>query len=128
MKTSRRVFTGAFKAQVAIEALKVESKTLAELAKQYDKYLLWGNILRGSDPSFPAIRFNGSKCKFTLISMNNTQVIHKEGKFTKNKASERSKTILPEVATHFSDAVDKRIWTKYGHLLTAGHSFVPART
>ncbi len=95
---------------------------------QHDKYLLWGNILRGSDPSFPAVRFNGSKCKYTLISMNNTQVIQKEGKFTKNKASERSKTILPEEATHFSDAVDKLIWTKYGHLLSASHSFVPART
>ncbi len=95
---------------------------------QHDKYLLWGNILKGSDPAFPAVRFNGNKCKYTLISMNNTQVIQKEGKFTKNKASERSRTILPEEATHFSDAVDKRIWTKYGHLLSASHTFVPART
>ncbi len=95
---------------------------------QHDKYLLWGNILKGSDPRFPSVRFNGNKCKYTLISMNNTQVIQKEGKFTKNKASERSRTILPEEATHFSDAVDKRIWTKYGHLLSASNTFVPART
>ena len=95
---------------------------------QHDKYLLWGMILKGSDPSFPVVRFNGSKCKYTLISMNNTQVVQKEGKFTKNKSSERSKTILPEEATHFSDAVDKRIWTKYGHLLAASHTFVPTRT
>jgi hypothetical protein len=94
---------------------------------QHDKYLLWGNILKGSDPKFPAVRFNGQKCKYTLISMNNTQVIEKEGKFTKNKKSEYSKSILPEVATHFSDAVDKRIWTKYGNLLRKGGSFVPAR-
>ncbi|MCD6346430.1 MAG: hypothetical protein J7L96_03320, partial [Bacteroidales bacterium] len=84
---------------------------------QHDKYLLWGNILIGTDPKFPRIRFNGNKCKYTLISMNNTQVIESEGKFKKNKKSERSKTILPEEATHFSDAVDKRIWTKYGQLL-----------
>jgi len=95
---------------------------------QHDKYLLWGNILKGSDPSFPQVRFNGTKCKYTLISMNNTQVIQKEGKFSKNKASERSKTILPEMATHFSDSVDKRIWTKYGHLLTVQSTFVAART
>lgn len=37
-----------------------------------------------SDPSFRAVRFNGSKYKFTLISMSNTQVIQKEGRFTKN--------------------------------------------
>ena len=37
MKKSRRVFTGAFKAQVAIEALK-ERETLAELAKRFDMH------------------------------------------------------------------------------------------
>jgi hypothetical protein len=94
---------------------------------QHDKYLMWGNMLKGSDPKWPAVRFNGQKCKYTLISMNNTQVVEKEGKFTKNKKSEYSKTILPEEATHFSDAVDKRMWTKYGHLLRKGGGFVPAR-
>lgn len=34
MKTSRRKFTGAFKAQVAIEALK-ERESLAELSKRF---------------------------------------------------------------------------------------------
>ena len=95
---------------------------------QHDKYLLWGYILKGRDPAFPAVRFNGSRCKYTLISMNNTQVVQREGKFTKNKTSERSKSVLPEEATHFSDAVDKRIWTKYGDLLSMSHTFVPART
>ena len=35
MKTSRRKFSGAFKAKVAIEALK-ERETLAELSKKYE--------------------------------------------------------------------------------------------
>jgi transposase len=35
MKRGRRVFTGAFKAQVAIEALK-ERETLAELSKRFE--------------------------------------------------------------------------------------------
>ena len=94
---------------------------------QHDKYLLWGNILQGSDPKFPLVRFNGAKCKYTLISMNNTQVIESEGKFKKDKSSERKKSILPEEATHFSDAVDKRIWTKYGELLRQDSTFIPAR-
>jgi hypothetical protein len=94
---------------------------------QHDKYLLWANILKGSDPRYPQVRFNGSKCKYTLISMNNTRVIDKDGKFTKDKSSERSNTILPEEATHFGDAVDKRIWTKYGRLLTSRSTFVDAR-
>lgn len=35
MKKSRRVFTGAFKAQVALEAFK-ERETLAELSKRFE--------------------------------------------------------------------------------------------
>ena len=81
---------------------------------QHDKYLLWTNILKGSNPEFPTVIFNGKNCKYTIISMNNTKVIERNGKFDKDKSSERSKKILPEEATHFSDAADKRMWTKYG--------------
>ncbi len=95
---------------------------------QHDKYLLWASILSEQDLRFPIKRFNASKCKYTLISMNNTRVIEsREGKFEKDKRSERRKSVLPEEATHFGDAVDKRIWTKYGHLLGRRSSFVDAR-
>ena len=59
--------------------------------------------------------------------MNNTRVIDKDGKFTKDKSSERSDRILPEEATHFGDAVDKRIWTKYGDRLLKRSSFIDIR-
>lgn len=95
---------------------------------QHDKYLLWMNILKGNDPRYPKFIINGRKCKYTLISMNNTKVIDKEGKFEKDKSSERKNSILPEEATHFGDAVDKRMWTKYGHLLHINQStFVSPR-
>ena len=95
---------------------------------QHDKYLLWTNILKGNDKKFPTVIFNGKKCKYSLISMNNTKVMERRGKFQKDKSSERSKKILPEEATHFSDAVDKRIWTKYGELLLKQRtSFVDIR-
>jgi hypothetical protein len=95
---------------------------------QHDKYLLWVNILKGGDPRFPKVIFNGKNCKFTLISMNNTKVTERNGKFDKDKSSERSSKILPEEATHFSDAVDKRIWTKYNKTLHQYSStFVDAR-
>ncbi len=95
---------------------------------QHDKYLLWGMILSEKDRRFPIKRFNGNRCKYTLISMNNTRVIEdSQGKFTKDKRSERNKSILPEEATHLGDAVDKRIWTKYGNLLRVGYGFVDAR-
>jgi hypothetical protein len=94
---------------------------------QHDKFLLWMNILKGNDPKFPKVIFNGKNCRFTLISMNNTKVIDKSGKFEKDKSSERKKKILAEEATHFSDAVDKRIWTKYGYTLQHNSTFVPPR-
>lgn len=94
---------------------------------QHDKYLLWANILKGADPRYPQVRFNGQRCKYTLISMNNTRVIDKDGKFAKDKTSERRRSVLPEEATHFGDAVDKRIWTKYGSLLMSESTFVPVR-
>lgn len=95
---------------------------------QHDKFLLWMNILAETDARYPHFRINGDKCKYTLISMNNTSVItDSEGRFAKDKRSERNKSISPLEATHFSDTVDKRIWTKYGSLLTGSHSFVDAR-
>lgn len=96
---------------------------------QHDKYLLWLNILKGNDPRYPKMIINGKNCKYTIISMNNTRVIERNGKFEKDKTSERKKSVLPEEATHFGDAVDKRFWTKYGDILyRAGNStFVSPR-
>ncbi len=95
---------------------------------QHDKYLLWMNLLKGKDPRYPKIIINGRKCKYTIISMNNTKVIDKNGRFEKDKTSERKQSILPEEATHFGDAVDKRVWTKYGYILSNNdQTFVPPR-
>ncbi|MDD3194398.1 MAG: hypothetical protein PHU68_01180 [Paludibacter sp.] len=93
-----------------------------------DKYLLWRYMLNETDPKLPRKRFNGTRCKYTLISMNNTSVIQKtDGKFQKNKKSEAQSSVLPEEATHFGDAVDKRIWTKYGAQLRKDSTFVSPR-
>jgi len=94
---------------------------------QHEKYLLWLNILKGDGRLYPKVIFNGKKCKYTLISMSNTSVREVNNKFEKDKRSENRKSVLPEEATHFGDAVDKRIWTKYGDRLHRQTTFVPAR-
>ena len=95
---------------------------------QSDKHLLWSRILAEKESGLPAFRINGDKCKFTIISMNNAKVKNVEGQLKKDKSSERPKSgVLPEEATHFSDAVDKLIWTKFGEKLNkkgGGTSFV----
>ncbi len=95
----------------------------------HDKYLLWGNLLIENNDKYPSIRFNGTNCPYLIVSMNNTEVVEKkDGKFEKNKNSERRESgVPPEEATHFSDAVDKIIWTKYGKLLHNNSTFIPAR-
>ncbi len=94
---------------------------------QHEKYLLWLNILKGDSPVYPKVIFNGKNCKYTLISMSNTGVRESAGKFEKDKRSEQRKNVLPEEATHFGDAVDKRIWTKYGDRLFRHSTFVSPR-
>lgn len=117
-----------------LNAMTYNEMAMAELAKygwnvqpeehpgmeppQSDKHLLWNIILSEADPSFPRFRINGNRCKYTLISMNNAKVKTVEGQLKKDKKSERPNSgVLPEEATHFSDAVDKLIWTKYRHCL-----------
>lgn len=86
--------------------------------KQSDRYNLWGDILSETKPNLPLWRINGDKCRYTLISMNNAKVKTVDSKLTKDKKSERPDSgVLPEEATHFSDARDKLIWIKYGELL-----------
>jgi len=95
---------------------------------QNDKYLLWRYLLHETDPKLPKKRFNGARCKYTLISMNNTSVIQKSnGMFEKDKRSEARTSVLPEEATHFGDAVDKRMWTKYGQSLRKESGFINPR-
>ena len=73
-------------------------------------------IALGSVISQPSLVVTGTKQRAELIGVLSLLF------------GERSKKILPEEATHFSDAVDKRIWTKYGELLLRYQSsFVDAR-
>lgn len=96
----------------------VEHSHPYEEPPQSDKYVLINSILKEEDPSLPLFRINGSKCRFTLISMNNAMVKETDGKLAKDKSSERKGSgVLPEEATHFSDAVDKILWTKYGSII-----------
>lgn len=92
---------------------------------QHDKYLLWSAIAAEKEPKYPLKRFNASKCKHIILSMNNTRLKEERGKFAKDKSSERNGSIAPEDATHFGDVVDKRVWTKYGSLLKKNSLFIP---
>ena len=83
-----------------------------------DRFNLWSVVLAETNPSMPLWRINGDKCRYTLISMNNAKVRTVDNRLAKDKSSERPNSgVLPEEATHFSDARDKLLWTKYGEQL-----------
>lgn len=96
---------------------------------QHDKFLLIQNIFKEADERFPGFRINGVRCKYTIISMNNTRVTERDGRFAKDKKSESSRSgVLPEEATHFGDAVDKTFWTKFNRCLSfSNNTFIPIR-
>ena len=96
---------------------------------QHDKFLLWQYILAEQDERFPIVRINATRCPKLIISMQNTGVTEdSRGRFAKDKSSERRKSVAPEEATHFGDAFDKCIWTKYSdRLKILSQSFVSAR-
>ena len=96
---------------------------------QHDKFLLWQYILAEQDERFPIVRINATRCPKLIISMQNTGVTEdSRGRFAKDKSSERRKSVAPEEATHFGDAFDKCIWTKYSdRLKILSTSFVSAR-
>ncbi len=120
--------------QQAINYLSANGWTVVEYVHkgqeppQHEKYLLWNNITKETDPNFPIVTWNGNKCKNLLISMKNTSVIERAGKFIKDKTSESSKSKIPqEEATHFSDAIDKLIWTVYQTSYSRNSDFVDVR-
>jgi len=96
---------------------------------QSQKYHLWGNLLNEENDCLPLIRFNGDRCKYTLISMNNAQVKQYADRWEKLKTSERNKNIPQEEATHFSDAADKIVYTKYNEYRLRNYfeGFEPSR-
>lgn len=111
--------------ELAIEELRKAGWTVLEKSHPgqeipySDRFNLWAVILSETNPQMPLWRINGDKCKYTLISMNNAKVKTVDEKTTKDKRSERPDSgVLPEEATHFSDAVDKHMATKYLYHLT----------
>ncbi len=125
---SKKTYNELAVARLECKGWRVEQHTHRGMEPpQHDKYLLWSQLLAETDTRYPLKRFNATKCKYILISMNNTRVRQSMGKFEKDKRAERNDSILPEEATHFGDVVDKRIWTKYGDILTNRSSFVEAR-
>lgn len=80
-----------------------------------EKYRLINLILSESDHTFPNVRINEDNCPNLIISMENAPTKGDDG-FEKDKSSERSKVILQEHATHYSDTLDYNLFWQFAYL------------
>jgi len=76
-------------------------------------YLLMNNILQQINVyKYPIMRFNADRCKNTLISLKNAEVEEKSKGLRKVKKSEHINSgVDPLHATHFSDSINKLVYT-----------------
>ncbi len=88
------------------------------------KYRLINSILAENDIRLPVVRINADNCPNLIISMENAP-LKGDDAFEKDKSSERSKKILQEHATHFSDTLDYNLYWQFWHLADTRyqHSF-----
>lgn len=88
-----------------------------------DKYMLWNVLLAEKSTRLPVIRFNRSKCKHVIISMQNAPASDIKG-IQKVKKSERKKDFPQEEATHFSDAADIIVYGKFRPIMDGKVTFI----
>ncbi|MDO7851557.1 terminase large subunit domain-containing protein [Hymenobacter convexus] len=85
------------------------------------KHIAINQLLAENNPRLPVMRFNRNKCKFLIISIQQSPI---NPDWTKNKNSEKS-SIDQERATHLSDCFDNIVYRKYGHLFGQAQRFEP---
>jgi hypothetical protein len=76
------------------------------------KHVAINQLLAETNPRLPVIRINRNKCKYLIISIEQSPI---NPDWTKNKKSEKS-SIDQERATHLADCFDNIVYRKYGHL------------
>lgn len=84
----------------------------------HQKYLFWGQLLKGTDTRLPKFMLNKSNCKYLIISMQQAGVLEGKNGFEKDKRPEKQKNAIHEETTHFSDAADTLYYFKYVNRIT----------
>ncbi|MGI4871223.1 MAG: hypothetical protein ACRYFX_08605 [Janthinobacterium lividum] len=76
------------------------------------KHVAINQLLAEGNPRLPLVRINRNKCKFLIISIQQSPILPD---WKKDKRSEKQ-VIAQERATHLSDCFDNIVYRKYGHL------------
>ena len=114
--------TGVSFADIVIAAFvkngwNIISRYIGKAAGHHDKFLFWGEFLKGKDRRLPKFTLNKTNCKYLIISMQQAGVLQGRNGFEKDKRPEHQKNATHEETTHFSDAADTLYYFKYAHRL-----------
>lgn len=83
------------------------------------KYYIINQILAETNAQCPKLRINLNTCKDLILSIQVSPVLDD---YQKDKRSERRADLLPSQQTHYSDALDYLLVSKYGHLFPLNDS------
>jgi len=96
--------------------------------EHHDKYKFWTIAMKNDHPSLPIFKWNKTKCKYLIHSINNSAA--KEGVYgpEKIKTDERKQHVDQRYTTHQGDAMDMIGYFKYSaRLESSAGLWLPAR-
>jgi hypothetical protein len=89
-----------------------------------DKFEFFKILFGERDKRLPKVLINEDNCANLRISMERAETKVTTGRVEKNKNSERSAYILPQHATHLSDAIDYLLYRKYRKVIDYNIAFM----
>lgn len=89
-----------------------------------DKFEFFKILFGERDKRLPKVLINEDNCPNLKISMERAETKVTTGRVEKNKSSERSNYVLPQHATHLSDAIDYILYRKYRKVIDYNIGFM----
>lgn len=99
---------------------KVEQRYIGAASEHERRYTMYSHLFTESGKYPYKFRINRERCKFLIISMNNTQTVNRGRGFRKDKTTELKKNYPAEESSHYSEALDMMVWG----ILESGLNFV----
>lgn len=106
----------------------VDQRYYGAAPEHHDKYKFWMIAMKNDHPALPIFKWNRTKCKYLIHSINNSAA--KEGVYgpEKIKTDERKAHVDQRYTTHQGDAMDMIGYFKYSKMLDASAGlWMPAR-
>lgn len=86
---------------------------IGQASSHHARYIFFAIMHNNNDNRLPALTYNKTHCKYLIMSIENAGAIQKEKGIGKDKREEQKKNAIDEETTHFSDAHDTLVYSKF---------------